>query len=988
MVKLHGSVVLANDLTVVAENRYDPSTADVNYQGKFTFISNMNATSVNDNMPLFANPLNSNRVHVGVITNDPVLKAPSYYDVAIMAPLVPELKTGPAVAGILKTNYWNQTTVDNTLPIQTKNGLELYFLSGVDTVYEGFNQVVVKNISGTSVTGMFIQFIGYDPIPINVTGNMQPGDIWTTTVHTGLTVMPTLIQGATITDQPDSLNRWPGAATARFSVVAVGDPVLEYKWYKDLDSDGEIDPGEELSEVSPDLTLYNVQETDQGFYFCTVTDGPHARTVQSDSAYLNIFDGPTITDNPDPLTKWPGESATFSISATGVGLTYKWQFRKGADPWQDIPLAITASYTILSVSEANEGEYKCIVTNPVSSAESLAAMLTVNDMPYIVKHPDNVVAPLNTLNISMNIIAVGTLLEYRWESNRTGSWEIIPGETSDTMVIPELHADHEGQYRCRVANVSVPYDDSLGLGGGVLSNEATLAVGDPGIIGQPQSLILNRLDDASFTVVPITAGDPADLTYQWFKNDIAINPALNPTAITTTLEIEEVGESDEGSYKVTITGPYDDVTSSSATLTVRNLPRIVVQPACPPNVAIGDPVNLGILVESDYPVTYQWRYEDPLTHVMNFISGAQSSTYIIEHAIQTDEGIYRCAVSSIATTNTGPVISDDATLIVGHLLEILSVSGGGTFCFGDGPAAFSVTTQYGRGIRYYQWLRDGNPVGLEAWSEEETFTYDSFVLTSVTLDDAGEYICRITDERGQHFTEPFTLTVLDDVIMTDSSVGGMVYAGDEYVFSLSTRYGCGIRQYQWLRDDVPVGPTRQSSAEEYTFDDFVIPSLSMANAGTYVCRVTDQHGPHYLATQTLYIYDRISTPRILVDNEEVTTEEIVRTSGDALRLEAVAEGGIPPLTYAWQVEDIPTKTMKLDPPTTAVWEFESLETADTGEYSVFVHDSGTDDAVSEPLRIIVKAGVPVGGGLTFALLTAVCAASGALMLRRRDKKSS
>jgi len=1000
-VKLHGSVVLAHDLTVVADNRYDPGTADTNYQGKLTFVSNMNETSVNDYMPLLSNPSNGpDRVHVGVTTNDPVLKAPSFYDAAIQAPLVPELKSGPAVAGILKTNYWNKGLVDSSTPIQTKNGVELYFLTGADSVYKDFNQVVVKNAGLVSVRGMFLRLMGYPPLLINETGNMQPGDVWTTLVHTSLTVAPALMHGATIIDQPDSIGCFPGTINMRFSVVAEGDPVLSYKWYKDLDEDGEIDPGEELPEVSPDLTFPVVHESDQGFYFCTVTND--ARTVQSNSAYLDVYDGPTITDNPDPLTVWPGESATFSVSATGIALTYRWQFRKSSlEQWQNIPLAITASYTIpadpnpldlipAGVQEANEGEYRCRVTNPVSTAESAPAMLTVNDVPQIVKHPEDVVAPLNS-DVSMYIVAVGTTLQYRWERDHNNDiWELVPGATDSILHFSPLLASHAGHYRCRIANVSKPYDDTSGLGGGVLSNTAVLSVGDPGIISQPLSKLVNPLDDVEFKVVPITAGSLADLSYQWYKNNVAINPVENPTALSTKLEIKKAEEADEGAYKVKITGPGGNVTSAPATLTVRNLPRIVVDPACPPTVQIGETVNMGVLVEFDPqdPVSYQWRYKNPMTQVVNEIPGAESSIHTIQHAIQKDEGLYTCAVSNLATTNTGPVVSREANLIVGHLLDIVNVAGGGVFCEKTGPAEFSVTTEYGRGPRTYQWLRDGTPVGLSVQSEENVFTFNSFEIAEVTMADMGEYICKITDERGNHYTEPVELTVTRGVQVEDISGGGVAYKNDRaWPFSITTRFGCGTRTYQWMHNGAPVGPQGQSSEEHYTFDAFVLDPVTPDSAGTYMCRIMDDGGRYDIGPLTLEVFDHITAPRILVDHQEVTAEAILRTRGDSIRFEAVgAEGGKPPLTYEWLVEDAATKSMKADPPMDPIWEIDELDSSYTGWYSVRVHDSGTDDAVSAPVLLKVSAGVPAAGGLTFAVMTALCAASGALMLRRRRKQ--
>ncbi len=844
MVKLHGSVVLAESLTVVADNRYNPGTDNTDYQGKVTIISNMSDTAINDHLPLLSNPSNVDRVHVGVTTNNPVLKADSIYaGAAVQCPLVPELTTGPAVAGLLKPNYWNQAVVDGSVALQTKNGCELYLLSGAGSVYDGFDQVVVKNVSGGPVVGMFLQVAGYPPVPINSTGDLAAGDIWTTTVTAGLAELPLLIQGATITSHPENRDRWPDAASVRFSVTAVGDAPLTYQWYRDWNDNGNPDPEEVLDgEVTPDLYLYDIQESDQGYYLCTVTNV--ARTVQSNRAFLNVFDGPEIVVHPVPLAVWPGESATFAVLATGPGLNYQWQFQPTSSaPWQNLPLAITATLEIDPVQESHEGDYRCVVSNPVNSVESNAATLTVKDLPFIVKHPDNVVAPEGTPNIIFSVVATGAALEYRWETNRSGDWEIIPGATADVLTIPFLQTSDVGQYRCRVANGGLPYDDSEGLGGGVLSNEAVLLVGDPGILQQPQSLTVNPLDFASFTVVSVTAGDPDDLTYQWFKDDVAIAIEQNATAQSPTLEIVQAVEEDEGGYKVRIDGPGGDVTSSTATLTVNDLPVITQQPE-DLRVDIGDPASFTIAVDSPFPVTYQWRYTDPVTLAPTDIPGAEDATYSIPIASEDDDGLYDCAVSSIATVNTGPVVSDRARLVVGNALEITDLMGGGVVYLGD-AVAFSVSTQYGLGIRTYQWYKGDAPVGPSVQSTDETFTFDGFVIAVAAYDDAGAYHCKIADDRGVTESESVDLSVfahlgkpLVTASVNEDPVPGTVVeclVGDNLILSAQVTGGIPPVSYHWVvtsRDggvkaSPPLGP------------EWIIENVVPSDSGCYTVEVSD-----------------------------------------------------------------------------------------------------------------------------------------------------
>jgi len=83
---------------------------------------------------------------------------------------------------------------------------------------------------------------------------------------------------------------------------------------------------------------------------------------------------PTITDQPVSKTVSVGQSATFTVAASGSGtLSYQWQ-RNGAN----ISGATTTSFTIASAQTADSGAgFRCVVKNSVGSATSNTATLTV-----------------------------------------------------------------------------------------------------------------------------------------------------------------------------------------------------------------------------------------------------------------------------------------------------------------------------------------------------------------------------------------------------------------------------------------------------------------------------------------------------------------------------------------------------------------------------------------------------------------------------------
>jgi hypothetical protein len=80
-----------------------------------------------------------------------------------------------------------------------------------------------------------------------------------------------------------------------------------------------------------------------------------------------------ITSQPATQTVAVGQSATFTVAATGSSLTYQWQ--KNGTP---ISGATSASYSIASASAGDAANYSVVVTSGSTSVTSAAATLTVN----------------------------------------------------------------------------------------------------------------------------------------------------------------------------------------------------------------------------------------------------------------------------------------------------------------------------------------------------------------------------------------------------------------------------------------------------------------------------------------------------------------------------------------------------------------------------------------------------------------------------------
>ena len=102
-------------------------------------------------------------------------------------------------------------------------------------------------------------------------------------------------------------------------------------------------------------------------------------------------DSPTITTHPSNDTVIEGQTATFTVAATGSGtLTYQW--KKNGGNVVGGAGGTTASYTTPATTPVDDGaQFNCVVTNTGGSTESNPATLTVlavNDPPSFTKGAD------------------------------------------------------------------------------------------------------------------------------------------------------------------------------------------------------------------------------------------------------------------------------------------------------------------------------------------------------------------------------------------------------------------------------------------------------------------------------------------------------------------------------------------------------------------------------------------------------------------------
>ena len=356
--------------------------------------------------------------------------------------------------------------------------------------------------------------------------------------------------------------------TATFSVAADGSAPLLYQWQRN----GTAIAGATLSSyTTPPTTM-----ADNGSRFVVIVSD-QAGSTTSNPATLAVTTAdvaPSIVTQPSGQTIVAGQSATFSVTASGTApLSYQWS-KNGAA----ISGAMSSTYTTpVETTSDNGAQFSVTVSNLAGQITSAPAALTVNPgaaPPSIVTQPSGqtIVAGQTA---TFSVTASGTApLSYQWSKNGAA----ISGAMSSTYTTPaETTSDNGAQFSVTVSD----------LAGRLTSTAATLTVNAaplaPSIITQPSGQTIVAGQSATFSV---TASGTAPLTYQWYKNGTAISSAGSSsytTPPTTTAD-------DSAQFTVVISNNIGNVTSTAATLTV-NAATFLLS-ATPTSLSFGS-VNTG-----------------------------------------------------------------------------------------------------------------------------------------------------------------------------------------------------------------------------------------------------------------------------------------------------------------------------------------------------------------------------------------------------------
>lgn len=370
----------------------------------------------------------------------------------------------------------------------------------------------------------------------------------------------TAILPITITKQPVDFSGQAGD-TAVFSVTANGDG-LKYQWQTFKSgawSNCSVNDGAKTNTLS-----LEAKSTRNGtIYRCVITDANN-NTVNTNEVTMTVITPLAITTQPTDFKGGIGDTAVFTVKATGDGLKYQWQVNKSGS-WSNCSVNDGAKTNKLSldVKESRNGtKYRCVITDVrKNTVTTNIVTLTVNIPLEIVTQPVDFAGEENS-TAEFTVTAKGVGLKYQWQVYKSGAWtncSINDGAKTNKLTIAATASRHGLKYRCVITDVNKE---------SVKTNTVTLSVLIPlEIVTQPVNYSGAEGSSAVFTVKANGVG----LKYQWqvYKSGAWTNCSVNDGAKTNKLNLEAKASRSGTKYRCVVTDANgENVKTNTVTLTV------------------------------------------------------------------------------------------------------------------------------------------------------------------------------------------------------------------------------------------------------------------------------------------------------------------------------------------------------------------------------------------------------------------------------------
>ncbi|XP_063442513.1 hemicentin-1-like [Mytilus trossulus] len=428
--------------------------------------------------------------------------------------------------------------------------------------------------------------------------------------------------------------------------------------------------------TSPSLTIYNVEDTDEGWYTCLGTN--LAGSNYSEPVYLNVSgDEPHVRIGSHEYTVIYGSNATMEcfISSHPIVMSVLWQQHNTTGSLADVDTdeqsvrggtVLQPSLTLTRVNFTHRGLYRCTATNQVGTGFSnFTNLIVIGDIPniHVLKSLYDVIVTSN-ITLACNVSATPNVTNITWQkvsTNETTDIEIdnvkYGGGTVNepSLTIWHLENDDEGWYTCTAENL-------VGIG---TSDQIYINItGDIPMITIPQNSYDVILGE-NVTIACEISSHPPPTKVSWqykvagdftpitiddvrFSGSSVANPSLTISFVTFE---------DDGVYICVVDNFVGEGKSNLTILSVIGDPPAVSVSSTLYDVVEDDNVTLQCNTSGIPDVqSVSWHLNLTATnHIQNMIryqTALEPSLTILSAALN-DEGLYTCTATNLAGTTRG-----------------------------------------------------------------------------------------------------------------------------------------------------------------------------------------------------------------------------------------------------------------------------------------------------------------------------------------------
>ncbi len=609
------------------------------------------------------------------------------------------------------------------------------------------------------------------------TQNPSPGSS-TDGGSTGGTNPDPVFEPIQINSAPQDQSGFPGQSV-QFSVTATSNTALKYQWFHD---DQAISGA---TARSLGVTITGVASA--GTYRVDVSN---SSTTESASAELVVGELPVISNQPANVEVYPGDSATFSVTAAGSSLAYQWE-QKVNGSWKAVTGATGKTLLVNNASQTQAGDYRVKISNAGGSVTSSVATLILKEPVVITLQPvARQAATGQDVTFTVRATGHGTLY-YRWYKGKYAIYNSskYDGTPLPTLTIHNVEAGDASLYQVKVFNDDKKY---------AFSSTAQLSVAGPAqVTVQPENSSFYTGKPGS---IFIAASGDQPMTYQWQKwNGGAWQNVGGATS--ATLNFASVTAAAVGRYRCQVSNAVAQDTSAEATVTVLQSAAITASPASK-TANSGDSVQFAVTATGDN-LAYEWTKNGQ-------VLSNTTSTLSFASVKEVDEATYGCRVY-----NSGSSVSCSSFALTVNSPLAITRQPVTQNTYEGGSATLSVEAS-GDPTPTVEWYFGGKLVG----------TGYSLTLSNVTTSQAGDYQCVVKNTSGSLNCSIASIVVSNSVKITGQPANTTANEGAALTLSMSAT-GENLN-YDWSKNGSSLGVN--SSTLSFS-------SLKASDEGTYSCRI-------------------------------------------------------------------------------------------------------------------------------------------------------